>query len=258
MTIGKRLQHALVGSLALASFALAGVVAADQSVGGVERDGSGSIKGVIKFDGNQAKRRPVIMSADKYCVSQHDTPVTEERFVFGENDTLQNVLIYVSGGLEGKSSPQPQEVVVIDQVGCMYSPHVSAVMAGQKLQIHNSDNTLHNLNCQPKNNPKFNVGQPVKDMKHDVTFAKPEIGIPLKCDVHPWMNAYVNVIDSPFYAVTGEKGTFEIKGLEPGEYTITTWHEFNVFKPDQESVKVTVKAGEASEVTVTYAPPAKK
>lgn len=257
MRISKTLRHFVTGSITVAAIAMTSIASADQSVGGIERDGSGSIKGTIKFEGKQAKRPPVRMS-DKYCIDQHEEPVLQERFAFGENDTLQNVLIYVSGGLEGKNVPTPEKAVKVDQVGCMYTPHVEAVMAGQTLEIHNSDNTLHNLNCQPAKNDKFNVGQPVKGMIHKVTFSKPEIGIPLKCDVHPWMNAYINVLDNPFYAVTTDKGTFEIKGLEPGEYTITTWHEFDVFQPDQASVKVTVTAGEAADVTVTYAPKSRK
>ena len=168
------------------------------------------------------------------------------------------MFVWVSKGLEGKKFDVPAEPVVIDQVGCMYTPHVAGVMVGQVLKVKNSDSTLHNVHIIPDTqntgNPEQNIGQPGKGMFNDIKFKNPEAGIYIKCDVHAWMNCYVHAVPHPFFAVSDEKGNFTIKGLPPGEYEISTWHEFKLFQPDKDVIKVTVKEGETSKVEVTYAP----
>ncbi len=226
------------------------------NVGGAEGAG-GTVKGVVKFDGKQANRKPIRMEADPTCNAAHAAgSALDERWVFGENDTLQNVFVYVSKGLEGKTF-KPLLKAELDQFGCVYVPHVSGVMTGQEVVILNSDSTLHNVKASPKVNAPFNEGMPVKGMKITKSFAKPELGVEFKCDVHPWMQAYLHVMDHPFFAVTQADGTFELKGLPAGKYTISTWHEFNKFSPDKESYEVEVKDGGVTELVVTYAPPKK-
>ena len=117
---------------------------------------------------------------------------------------------HVKSGLEGKTFPVPSEPVVLDQNGCIYVPHVIGIQVGQTLQIVNSDETLHNIHAMPKNNKEFNIGQPVKGLKTDRTFDAVEVMVPFKCDVHKWMNAYVGVVDHPFFGTTGEAGSFEL------------------------------------------------
>ena len=96
---------------------------------------------------------------------------------------------------------------------------------GQPLEIINSDPTLHNIHALPKDNAEFNNGQPIQGMKMTHTFDKPEVMVPFKCDVHGWMNAYVGVVDNPYFAVTDKDGKFDLKNLPPGTYTIEAWHE---------------------------------
>ncbi len=225
------------------------------NVGGVEGGSGGSIKGIVKFEGKQHKQREIDTSADTYCATAHSSaPLLDERFIFGDNDTLENVFVWVSKGLEGKTFPQPAWKAVIEQQGCSYHPHVQGVLVNQDLEIHNGDPTLHNVEYNPKNNPVFNGAMPVKDMNIVKRFPHAELPIVFKCAVHPWMTAYVMVMENPFFAVTQKDGTFEIKGLPPGEYELSVWHEFPHFAPDQEHMTVKVEDGKASEVTITYAP----
>ncbi len=225
------------------------------NVGGVPGGAGGTVKGVVKFEGKQVARKAIDMAADKFCTDSHSTPVLDERWVFGDNNTLQNVFVYVASGLEGKTVSAPADrKPEIDQVGCVYVPRVMGMIAGEELIILNGDNTLHNVNMKSTDNGNFNIGMPVKGMVEKRKFAKPEMGLTFKCDVHPWMGAYVHVLPHPFFAVTQKDGSFTIQGLPAGEYELKTWHEFSRFGPDAESYKVTVTEGGAAEVTITYAP----
>ena len=172
----------------------------------------------------------------------------------GSDDTLQNVLVYVSKGLEGKKFDAPKQPVVLDQVGCVYTPHVVAVMAGQTLEIRNSDATLHNVMSAPRNNPPFNFGMPVKDQTSAKVFKSPEMKMNLKCFMHPWMSAYVHVLEHPFFAVTGPDGTFTIHGLPPGEYELSVLHETSLFEPTPAVAKLTVAACETKTADFTFQP----
>ncbi len=248
---------ALAAAVVLGAWPMPGI-AAPLNIGGVDGTGA-TIKGVVKFDGRQAKRKALRMSADAYCDQAHKgSPARNERYIFGENDTLVNVFVWVSKGLEGQSFPDPEGAATIDQQGCMYVPHVRGVVVNQALKILNSDNTLHNVKMNSSNNGSFNEGMPVKGMELNKKLTKPEVGVPFKCDVHPWMSAYVHVVEHPFFAVTGQDGTFEIRGLPAGEYQLSVWHEFDKFVPDQAVVDVVVGEGDTKEVTYTYSPKKKK
>ena len=123
---------------------------------------------------------------------------------------------------------------------------------GQPLVILNSDPTLHNIHAMPKGNTEFNTGQPIQGMKTMHTFDKPEVMVPFKCDVHGWMNAYVGVLDHPYFAVTGPDGSFTLKGLPPGTYTIEAWHE----KLGTQTTQVTLGAKETKDANFTFKAPA--
>lgn len=224
----------------------------------------GNISGVVKFKGEPPKPRLLTeIAANSFCNSHAVTNGVfppSDRFVLGKNGsdtTLANVLVYVSKGLEGKKFEAPKEPVVIDQVNCIYTPHVVAVMTGQTLEVRNSDETLHNVMTRPKNNKGFNDGMPGTGKKLLKTFDKPELGIDLKCFMHPWMLGYVHVLENPFYAITQPDGSFEIKGLPPGEYEVSVFHEYSRFSPETEKVTVKVSESDNQRVDFTYTMPAR-
>jgi plastocyanin len=182
---------------------------------------AGSITGTIAFEGTPPPARPISMASDPNCGAGGTT----ETVVVGSAGGLKNVFVYVKDGLGGLKFPVPSTPVVLDQQGCRYVPHVLGIQAGQPLEVLNSDATLHNVHAVPKTNREFNTGQPIKGMRHTHTFSTVEVMVPFKCDVHNWMSAYVGVLDHPFYAVTGDDGSFQLKGLPPGTYTVEAWHE---------------------------------
>jgi hypothetical protein len=152
---------------------------------------------------------------------------------------LANTLVYVKNAPAGGGSST--EEALLDQEGCMYKPSMLAVRTGQPIKIRNSDDTLHNIHPRPTKNAEFNIGQPRKGMETIKSFDKEEVLIPVGCDVHPWMRSYIAVLSHPFFAVTKEDGSFEIKNLPPGEYEVEAHHP----KLKATTAKVSVKDGEA-------------
>ncbi len=186
---------------------------------------AGTITGKANFTGTAPAPQKISMDADATCASLHSEPVYTEDVVLNSDNTLRHVFVYVKEGLEGKTFPAPATSVVMDQKGCHYNPHVFGIQVGQKLDIINSDATLHNVHALPTQSKEFNMGMPIQGMKLTKSFEKPEVMVKFKCDVHPWMKAYAGVLTHPFYSVTGEQGTFEIKDLPAGTYTLEAWHE---------------------------------
>ena len=185
----------------------------------------GSIAGKASFKGAAAKPRAISMDADAVCASKHQGTVYPETVVVNGNGTLRNVFVYVKTGLEGKSFTVPDQPVVLDQNGCMYKPHVLGIQARQNLKVVSSDNTTHNIHPLPQINREWNVSQAPGADPILRSFARPEATIPVKCNQHPWMRAYIHVIDHPFYAVTGDDGSYKLDGLPPGDYEIEAVHE---------------------------------
>jgi plastocyanin len=185
-----------------------------------------SITGTITFDGKAPTLRPLAMEADPVCAKKHPAPVPNEMLVLGSGNTMGNVMVWVSKGLPaGKTWPAPAAPAVLDQNGCQYKPHVMGLMVGQAYKILNSDGILHNIHTLPKINPGFNKPMPGTLKETTTKFDKPEGIFPIKCDVHPWMQAYVGVFTNPFFSVTSADGKFTISGLDPGTYEITAWQE---------------------------------
>jgi plastocyanin len=189
------------------------------------------------------------MNADPVCVKEAKGPQTQETYEVGaDGKSLANVFVYVKDGLGSYSYDVPTEPARIDQKECRYHPHVFGMRVGQPLEIINDDPTLHNIHAMPKSNSEFNNGQPIQGMKMTHTFDKKEVMVPFKCDVHGWMNAYVGVLDHPYFAVTDATGSFDIKNLPPGTYTIEAWHE----KLGTMQQKVTIAAKETKEAPFTF------
>ena len=214
-----------------------------------------SITGTITFEGTPPALKPLSMSADPGCAKQHSGPVPDERLVLGSGNAMANVMVYVSKGLPaGKTYPAPKTPAVLDQKGCLYVPHVMGITVGQAYRILNSDGILHNVHALPKINKSFNLPMPANRKEASATFDKPEAMFQIKCDVHPWMSAWVGAFTHPFFSVTAKDGKFTISGLDPGTYEITAWHE--VLRT--QTATVTVAANETKAQNFKFAMPAKK
>ena len=211
----------------------------------------GSITGTVKFEGTAPGARLIHMDADPVCYVVNKGNVHSQVILLGENNTLGNVFVYIKRGLPNNNYPIPTETVVINQAGCNYSPHVIGVMVGQKVKILNPDGTLHNVHAMCKVNPEFNASMPDFRKEMEMTFDKPEFMFPLRCDVHPWMQAWMAVMTHPFFAVTGTEGSFEIKGLPAGTYELEAWHE----KLESKIATVTIKNGEIQKIDFTLSQP---
>jgi hypothetical protein len=218
-----------------------GAVAVDESK-------AGSIKGKVTLEGTPPPNEVIKMNSDPVCMKEVKGTQTQEYFIVGDDGTLANVFVYVKEGLGSRTFEPPTEPVELDQQGCRYIPHVFGIQVNQPLKIINSDPTLHNIHAMPKTNPEFNLGQPVKGMEMERKFTTKEVMVPFKCDVHGWMNAYAGVLDHPYFAVSDKDGTFEIRTLPPGTYTIEAWHE----KAGTQTQSVTVGENETKDIAFTF------
>ena len=194
-----------------------------------------------------------VITLDAACGKLQPNPISTRFYVVGADKGLADVFVYVKEGAKSPGAPTGKGPV-LDQVGCQYMPYVIGVQAGQKFDVMNSDaNVLHNVHTLPKvaGNKERNVGQPVKGMKSEFVFDKQEVLVQFKCDVHPWMFAYVGVVDHPYFAVTDKDGNFKISGLPAGDYVVEAVHR----KAGNASEKVTVKADDKKTASFTLKVP---
>ena len=213
----------------------------------------GELKGGVTVDGAVPKNADIKMNADPVCVKANPTPQFQETYEVGaDGKALANVFVYVKDGLGNYAYDSPTDTPQIDQHNCRYHPHVFGMRVGQALTILNSDPTLHNIHAVPKTNQEFNTGQPIQGMKTMHTFTAKEVMVPFKCDVHGWMNAYVGVLDHPYFAVSDKDGQFDIKNLPPGTYTIEAWHE----KLGTMTQSVTIGSKDTKEINFVFKPTA--
>ena len=209
--------------------------------------GAASITGKIVFEGAVPAAEKFKMSADAFCAKAHPGDVVKQDIEIGPGKGIADVFVYVKSGING-TYPPPATAATIDQKGCRYTPHVFGVVAGQNIDILNSDPTLHNIHSLPEKNEPFNLAMPVQGMKYTKKFDKPEVMVRIKCDVHGWMSAFCGVLSHPFFAVTAADGTYTIKNLPAGTYTIEAWHE----KLGTQTLQVTVGAQESKPAAFTF------
>jgi plastocyanin len=214
----------------------------------VDEANAATVTGKVAFTGEKPAARTIDMSATPACARAHTTPQKSEEVIVNDNNTLRYTFVWVKSGVPDRQWPAASGAVVLDQQGCMYKPHVIGVMTGQNIEIRNDDPTNHNIHPQPKVNQEWNESQPPKGDPKMRSFAREEIMIPVKCNVHPWMRSYIGVVGHPFFAVTGDDGTFTIKGLPPGTYTIGAWHE----KYGTKDMQVTVAPKESKSVDFSF------
>jgi plastocyanin len=210
--------------------------------------GSPEIRGMVTYEGPDTDT-PLSMQGDPTCARKHPEPLDTHEIAL-QDGRLANVFVYVKSGLEGKSFPVPAEKKRVDQLGCLFMPRVLGAQVGQTVEFANSDATLHNVHALPAANEESNdpqaQGMPPVDRKFD----KPEVMVPVRCDIHPWMVTYIGVLPHPYYAISGEDGTFSIPNLPPGRYTLEAWHE----KLGTRTREVTVAPGEAVTVDFDFRP----
>jgi hypothetical protein len=213
----------------------------------------GAITGTVAFTGAAPAAKSISMDADPACSSANPNAQAEDVVV--HDGKLQNVFVYVKDGktADGKSIASfkfdpPAPEAVLDQHGCQYHPHVLGIMSTQKLKVVNSDQTTHNVNVQPKSNQGFNQAQSQGAPPISKDFPRAEVVIPIKCNQHPWMKSYLNVMRTPFFGLSGADGKFEIKGVPPGTYNVVAWHE----KFGEKTMSVTVAAKESKTQDFAY------
>ena len=184
-------------------------------------DSAGSISGVVNFQGAVPKLPTLDMTGDPMCPQ---TPQPSEAVVVN-NGKLENVFVYVKEGLPAGHIAPPSQPAVLDQQKCRYVPRVLGVMVGQPFEVTTHDQAIHNVHPMPSKNSQWNETQMPDDKPIVKKFTAPEMMIRMQCNQHPWMRAYVNVMTNPYFAVSKPDGSFEIKNLPPGEYTLAAVHE---------------------------------
>jgi len=206
----------------------------------------GSISGKVTYEGTPARQKPIDMSKEPGCAQQHPTPITTETVVVGPENTLANVVVYISAGAPDDATP-PAQAVTITQKGCQYLPHVVPMVVNQELKVVNADANSHNIHPLAKINHEWNKSQPPGTPPFSEKFDKPEF-IPVKCNIHPWMHGEFAVLKNSHYAVSGGDGGFTLPNLPPGKYTLTAWHEAY----GEQTQEVTISGSETKTVSFVF------
>jgi plastocyanin len=257
------LAMSVAAALLSLSFACGGAkeeAPAESTAGATEwkaKGDEGSVTGKVAFNGAAPAPKKVDTSADPACGNANPNLNTEDTVVV--DGKLANVFVYIKDGTtsDGKKIGEftfavPTTPVVLDQKGCQYQPHVMGVMVNQKVRITNSDPTTHNVHPQPSVNKDWNKSQAANAPPLEETFNRAEVLVPVKCNQHPWMKSYVGVLKHPFYAVSGADGSFAIKGVPPGTYTVAAWHEKPSPKGTEKTMQITVAANGAVTADFTW------
>lgn len=241
---GSNYRAVLLGSLVC-------LIAAFGAAPSVSAEGL-SVSGQVVFEGKAPKPRRLNLQADDdHCKDLHaDSPLYADGAAIGPKGEFADIFVWIDNPPE-EEYPPSDEVVLLDQIGCRYTPYVFGIMVGQTFKVANSDETTHNVRGFARKNRPFNFGQPPGLPPRTRVFKKPEFPLKIKCDIHPWMESYCLVMAHPFYAVTGEDGKFEIENVPAGTYTLKAWHS-RLGELEQE---ITVGDADVSAAAFTYRRP---
>ena len=216
---------------------------------------TGTISGVVSYNGAAPAAKKIDTTADPACAKANPNLMTDETLV--ADGKLANVFVYIKEGtaeggkkLTDYTWATPANAVQLDQKGCHYTPHVLGVQTNQKISITNSDQTQHNIHWIPKQNPEWNQSQANGAPPIEKTFQRAEVLVPVKCNQHPWMKAYIGVMRTPFFAVSSTNGAYEIKGVPPGTYTVVAWKEGGA--GTEKTMQVTVPANGAGKADFAF------
>jgi plastocyanin len=208
---------------------------------------TGRITGTVAFTGQPPAMGTLNMASEPQCVAAHSGPVpTGDALV--KDGRVENAFVWIKDGLGNRVFPLPSAPVVIDQKGCVFTPRVAGAQTGQPIHFVNSDPMLHNVHSTPSEAKGWNISLSKQGVQREVRVAKPEVMIPMKCDVHPWMRGYVGVLDHPYFAVSGADGTFSLPNVPAGDYVVGSWHE----RFGTREARVTVGAKETKDVGFAY------
>jgi plastocyanin len=221
---------------------------AHSGVENVDAATAGSVMGKILFNGVLPRMRTIDMIDVPNCAKMHATPVSTGNILLGDNGALQNVVVYLQGDFSAYSFPQTEMPVKVNQEGCIYDPHVVAVMTGDPLEVTNVDSVTHNINAMSRLRQGWNETQLPGGTPIVRRFAREEIPMPVKCNMHPWMRFYVAVLNHPYFQVTGKDGQFALRNVPPGEYTLMAWHELYGTKKQT----IVIQPNQEQTVAITY------
>lgn len=245
----KTTNFLLLTAIALTIFISSRTVHAGGAGSTTAGGGSAAVKGIVTFNGRVPAAKAINMAADPSCAKQHVAPAVVQEVMTDKKGDLQNVIVFISDGLGERRFDPPPQPVVVEQKGCLYQPHVLAMQANQPLEVVNADPVMHNIHPMPSNNREWNKAE-VPGSKIDESFSRPELAIPVKCNLHPWMRGYIAVFKHPYFVVTGKDGSFDLSNLPPGSYTLTAWHE----SLGTMTQKITIGANETKNVDFVFKP----
>ena len=214
----------------------------------VDERTASTITGKVTFTGKRPPLKQVDLAEDPECAKLHRKPVYDQSLVVSKDGRLANAFVYIKSGLGGKKFEPPSIPVTIDQKGCWFEPRVLGIQVGQELKVTNSDPVTHNIHPRAQVNREWNHSQAGGDPPIERRFTKQEVMIRVKCNIHSWMHAWIGVVDNPYFAVTGTDGSFVLKNVPPGDYTIEVWQE----RLGTQEQQVTVAAASKQDLSFAF------